>query len=1152
MNQNTPPPGFDSILATLIEADEQANGQPVDISRWTAQYPQYADQIRSFFATRGKLEAVLGPRGAVDPEAETLGLTGGEPQSGMRIRYFGDYELLEEIARGGMGVVFKARQTSLQRIVALKMILAGNLATPSDVQRFRAEAEAAANLDHPHIVPIYEVGECDGQQYFTMKLIEGSSLSKAREQHRSDAPGERQRWIASLMVKVARAIHHAHQRGILHRDLKPGNILLDAAGEPHVTDFGLAKKVEGGSDLTNTGAIVGTPAYMAPEQARCEKGLSTAADVYSLGAVLYDLLAGQPPFRGATPLDTILEVLEKEPARPSSILPALDRDLETITLKCMEKVPAARYRSAEEVAEELERWLAGEPIQARPVSGIERARKWIRRNPVVSGLLAASVLLAIGIIVALSALLYNSKLRGDEAARSLVAAQKAAERESQLTREAQEARRSAETAADIERQLRNTADGMLYANRMTLAHQYWHADNLQRMQALLNEAPAERRGWEWNYLQRIGRQETLQLPGNGQFTHYLDSDKSGKFLLTIADSGNPGAVLWDLENRQRLWEISLSTHNRDIVRAAINPAATLLALGERNGQVTLWDIATRKLLKSLDKLPASIRIMSFYQDNRLFASTGTGREGSMRLWDTATGQTLSIPETLKNILLIFPDGKLALCAKRNPKFYNTSLHETVFFLADMQSGEELHNLGFMRGYSITPDGKWLALAGYDDHKPYPQTIMQLVEIATRKVTMTTILTAGTGSVGDIAVSPDAREIAFVAFMGNPITLYDAGTGKLLRSLRGHTSFLNSLHYLSTGRLVSCSWDETVRLWDTRLDPVSEYHPTSASRIVNHAAFNSDGKQVAVVQGDSVGSSALGRLLRADPGTIVYLLDPATGKETTLTGHTYGARRVAYAAHSPRLISGGRDNLAITWNLDTSKKLAAFKHSGQVTSVALSPDGQWAASTSEPAEATEARFGQAVWKDWPGEAHLWEASTGKDKHLFKNPKGLYYYLAFHPNGKELFASTGQGLQCWDINTGKLTRELPFNYVEQIVFTADGQHMIVIGSKTIRICLSENGKVLGQLNFTVDRPTSTVVLHPDGKRLAVVSGAQAKLFDLSTYQELITLNAQGKNGEYIQLSHLTFTPDGQTLIGLCHDSSTVLWHTSLPGVTITNLR
>jgi tetratricopeptide (TPR) repeat protein/tRNA A-37 threonylcarbamoyl transferase component Bud32 len=416
----------EAILAFLKAAD---SGQPLSQQDLLTRYPDLTAELTGFFADQSRLEPVLSPLRGL--RHACLPLTAAGPQS------IGDYELLDVLAQGGMGVVYKARQKSPNRLVALKMIRASRLATDSDVRRFLNEAETVGNLDHPHIVPLHEVGEEQGQLYFSMKLIEGGSLAEHLSRYQSDP-----RAAAQLLVTVARAVHHAHQRGVLHRDLKPSNILLDADGQPHVTDFGLAKRVEADGSLTESGAIVGSPSYMAPEQAAGKKGtITTATDVYGLGTILYALLTGRPPFRDDTPLDTLAQVQGREPERPSGVNRRVDRDLETICLKCLDKEPGRRYASAEGLAEDLEHWLEGEPIQARPVGWAERQRRWCQRNPRLAILTATvGMLVLLGLIgLTLATVLIWRAYQSEAKQRQLA---------DEHLREAKEQRRQARQAVD--------------------------------------------------------------------------------------------------------------------------------------------------------------------------------------------------------------------------------------------------------------------------------------------------------------------------------------------------------------------------------------------------------------------------------------------------------------------------------------------------------------------------------------------------------------------------------------------------------------------------------------------------------------------------------------------------------------------------------
>jgi formylglycine-generating enzyme required for sulfatase activity/predicted Ser/Thr protein kinase len=390
-----------------------------------------------------------------------------------------DYELLSEVARGGMGVVYRARQRSLNRVVAVKMILAGHLASDEDVQRFRSEAEAAANLQHPNIIAIYEVGESDGQHFFSMQFVEGRSLAELIREKPLSAEE-----AATVVVTMAEAVDFAHGQGILHRDLKPSNILIDAGGTPHLTDFGVAKRLCSDSQLTSTGTIIGTPSYMPPEQASGTREIGAGADVYSLGAILYELLTGRPPFTAQRPTDVLLQVLNVEPVSPRVLNPSVAQDLSTICLKCLEKAPERRYASALALAADLRRWLAADPISARPIGRWERGWRWCKRNPGIAALTVVLLVVAVGAFVGVTTewLVAQSALRGMQEARRQRAA---AEVESLL-------QAAPESLPLVLQNLRPQYDDIVdELRRTTREHELSERDRLRLSLALLPGDPSQ-------------------------------------------------------------------------------------------------------------------------------------------------------------------------------------------------------------------------------------------------------------------------------------------------------------------------------------------------------------------------------------------------------------------------------------------------------------------------------------------------------------------------------------------------------------------------------------------------------------------------------------------------------------------------------------
>jgi serine/threonine-protein kinase len=382
-------PRLQEVIAHFLDAAQR--GLLIDRAALLEQHPDLAADLESFFADHDRVARAAAAIGDTPP-------ANGEPApvpagSATLPRRLGDYELLDELGRGGMGVVYRARQVSLERMVAVKTILAEHLETPEAVQGFEREARAVAGLDHPHVVPLYEIGNDQGCLYFSMKLFPAGSLAR-----RPSGPDRDPRDAARLVATLARAVGHAHRQGILHCDLKPGNILLDEAGQPHIADFGLARRLasEGGSALAS--AVVGTPLYMAPEQAAGQKDLTPAVDIHGLGVILYELLTGRPPFAGASVLMTLCRIVEDDAESPRRHNRRMDRDLETICLKCLRKAPAERYPSAEALADDLGRWLAGQPISAAAEGRLRRLRRRVGRRgrrlvavPLLGALLAAGL-----------------------------------------------------------------------------------------------------------------------------------------------------------------------------------------------------------------------------------------------------------------------------------------------------------------------------------------------------------------------------------------------------------------------------------------------------------------------------------------------------------------------------------------------------------------------------------------------------------------------------------------------------------------------------------------------------------------------------------------------------------------------------------------
>ncbi len=1048
------------ILLGYVEASER--GEMSDRGVLLAAHPDLATELAQFFAGQDRVEEVAAPlrsvtSGTGDESARILETETGEPAHAPdapprdKSRHFGDYELLEEVARGGMGVVYKARQKSLGRLVAIKMVLSGEFASSAELRRFKAEAEAAANLDHPHIVPIYEVGEYEGQHYFSMKYVEGGSLAECLPRLAGD-----HRAYSRLMATVARAVHYAHQRRILHRDLKPANIVLDGRNQPYVTDFGLARYVEADRGLTQSGNIIGTPSYMAPEQASGQaEQLSTAADVYSLGAILYELLTGRPPFRGGSPLDTLKQVAEQEPVRPRAISPRADRDLETVCLKCLEKDPKRRYGSAEALAEDLERWLAGEPILARPAGPWERAIKWVRRRPAIAALLAVCGLAALVVVAAL-------------AVSNMVISHALKDRTDALEAERAALRREQKVG---------------YYQSIALADRESLVGNPRRVDQLLGACLAEFRHWEWHYLKRLWHSELQTLPAGAEAVCLAFNPGTGELAVAAGALGRPGEVrVWNLAQTGE--PRTLRGHADAVTALAFDSGGRRLATAGADGIVKLWDVATGREDHSIPAHDGGVGGVAFSPDGSRLATAGADQV--VAIWDTASARKLfTLPGHGSEVwgVAFSPDGKRLATAGADQDLL-------VWDLADRKPTLTLRShKGLVRGVAFSSDGRRLCSASYDGSA-------RIWDASSGEELL--VFRGHAKSVTSVSFSPDGQHVASSSVDGT-VRVWDAESGEELIILRGHAGSVWSAAFSPDGRhIASAGADGMVKLWQATpllVDPAQHENPNAVRRV----AIGPGGVRLAVALGETaveVRDAGTGmklsnlaglrrpveQLVLSSDGShvagvkdshTVAVWDASDGRLVqTLAGFTAPIGRLALSANGVRVATTEGGMGLTLWEAETGRKLITLAdRPAPVTGLAFSPDGRQLAAASGA--------------DRP-EIKVWDTGTGQEICTLPDAAGP---LAYSDDGRQLVAggAAPQEATVWNLATGRLAFSLRGHAaaITALAFAPDGRRIVSAGQdRAIKLWDGDTGREVLTLQVPMGAATS-IAFSPDGTRLYAAS-------------------------------------------------------------------
>ncbi len=1000
------------------------------------------------------------------------------------------YDVESILGRGGMGVVYRAKHQKLNRLVALKMLLAGPYASPQAVARFVRESRAVAELQHPHIVQVHDVGEVDGRPFFTMEFVEGKTLAE-------DLAGVPQsaRRAAEFVAVLAEAIHLVHTKGIIHRDLKPANILLTEESVPKIADFGLARHVDGDPQLTMSDARVGTPSYMAPEQALGKLGIvGPPVDIYALGAILYELLTGRPPFRAETAIETERQVITVEAAPPSRLNANIPRDLETICLKCLQKDPHRRYGSAAELADDLHHFLNGQPILARPVGIVERAWRWAARNrPVAAALAGVAALLVLIVAGSLWAAAHFRKLEGEH---RILAQEKSdlADQKGRLLADKERERAKAVLAENRETGLRHKSESLrqelrsnLYLTEMNLAGQAASAPSgLSRVRELLAHWDQERpdlRNWEWYYLNSLCNQSLLtRMPHTHEVFHVAWSPDGQR--LASASLDRTICIFDESSDRP---PVRLSGHTSLVFSVSWSPDGKRLASASWDRSVRIWDTISGAEVFRFPGHSDAVFSVSWSPDGRLIASSGKDRV--VKIWSASDG-------TVHNELSGHEQTVAALSWHKDGRRLASSSHDSTVRIWDVIAGVETHTLrghkNWVNHVAWSSDGTRLASASNDETlriwNPENAETVQILRGHAQGVT-------------SVSWSPDSTRLASGS-EDQTIKVWVAATGTEAFSLRGHSAALTSVAWNPNGaRIASAGHDAAIKLWDAAA-PAAIQGPANHNGTVQALAWCQNNSKL---------------FASADTHGAVKIWD-VTRHEVTRTlrfdeGCVYS---LSWQPSGMRLAMAGVNGVIRIWDVAAeTKPLDLDGHIQQVYSVAWSPNGRRLASGG--ADKT---------------IRIWDAVGGKVSRVIENHHGRVFSVAWNPDSRKLAsASADSTVRIWDLGSD----EEAFCYrghqsqVVSVAWSPDGTKIASAGfDLTVHVWDPATGEATSNLHGHTTH-IAQVAWSPDGSRLASVGrDGTVKVWDVAAGKEALTLT-----GHASQVNAVTWSADGATLMSAGED-------------------